>query len=59
LPKATSDMTLLQQGQNPTETEGRPGESIASSKQLIVSIGVRTGVARWAMAPPNASAGAP
>jgi len=24
-----------------------------------LSIGVRTGVARWAMAPPNASAGAP
>ena len=24
-----------------------------------IAIGVRTGVARWAMAPPNASAGAP
>jgi len=38
LPKATSDMTSLQQGQNPTETESRLGESIASSKQLIVSL---------------------
>ena len=25
----------------------------------LIAIGVRTGVARWAMAPPNASAGAP
>jgi len=28
----------LQQDQNPTETESRPGESMASSKQLIVSL---------------------
>jgi len=26
---------------------------------IVLSIGVRTGVAKWAMAPPNASAGAP
>jgi len=31
-------MTSLQQGQNPPETESGPGESIASSKQLIVSL---------------------
>jgi len=31
-------MTLLQQGQNPAETESTPGESIAPSKQLIVSL---------------------
>ena len=31
-------MTSLQQGHNPTETESRHGESIALSKQLIVSL---------------------
>jgi len=31
-------MTSLEQSQNQTETESRPGESIASSEELILSL---------------------